>query len=551
MILSTTDWMQVVDWSRAQFAMTAIYHWLFVPLTLGLGIICAIMESIYYRTGNEFWKRTTKFWMRIFGINFAIGVATGIILEFEFGTNWSNYSHFVGDIFGAPLAIEGIMAFFLESTFIAVMFFGWNKVSKGFHLTATWLTAIGANLSALWILVANAWMQYPVGMTFNIATARNEMTSFWDVLLSPVALNKFFHTVTSGYVLAAVVVVGISAWFLLRKREGQMAKDSIKVAGIFGLVSSLALLYSGDGSGEQVAKTQPMKLAAMEALYDGSRGAGLTVIGILKPENERTDNENAYYFKIDIPKLLSILSFKDSKAYVAGINDLIDGNEAEGILSTQEKIERGRVAIEQLAIYHKALKEKDSAEIARVTALFNPDTPQGKAFLAENFKYFGYGYLNAPTDTIPNVPLVFYTFRIMVALGCYFILLFAVVLALVYRDTIDKRRWLLLALVWSIPLAYIASVSGWIVAEVGRQPWTIQDLLPTVASVSRINASSVMVTFFIFVALFTTLLIAELMIVTKQIKIGPKDETARPTNRINKTARLWIHIFCYSTIGGS
>ena len=242
MILSTTDWMQVVDWSRAQFAMTAIYHWLFVPLTLGLGIICAIMESIYYRTGNEFWKRTTKFWMRIFGINFAIGVATGIILEFEFGTNWSNYSHFVGDIFGAPLAIEGIMAFFLESTFIAVMFFGWNKVSKGFHLTATWLTAIGANLSALWILVANAWMQYPVGMTFNIATARNEMTSFWDVLLSPVALNKFFHTVTSGYVLAAVVVVGISAWFLLRKREGQMAKNSIKVAGIFGLVSSLALL---------------------------------------------------------------------------------------------------------------------------------------------------------------------------------------------------------------------------------------------------------------------------------------------------------------------
>ena len=533
MIPSTTDWMQVVDWSRAQFAMTAIYHWLFVPLTLGLGIICAIMESIYYRTGNEFWKRTTKFWMRIFGINFAIGVATGIILEFEFGTNWSNYSHFVGDIFGAPLAIEGIMAFFLESTFIAVMFFGWNKVSKGFHLTATWLTAIGANLSALWILVANAWMQYPVGMTFNIATARNEMTSFWDVLLSPVALNKFFHTVTSGYVLAAVVVVGISAWFLLRKREGQMAKNSIKVAGIFGLVSSLALLYSGDGSGEQVAKTQPMKLAAMEALYDGSRGAGLTVIGILKPENERTDNENAYYFKIDIPKLLSILSFKDSKAYVAGINDLIDGNEAEGILSTQEKIERGRVAIEQLAIYHKALKEKDSAEIARVTALFNPDTPQGKAFLAENFKYFGYGYLNAPTDTIPNVPLVFYTFRIMVALGCYFILLFAVVLALVYRDTIDKRRWLLLALVWSIPLAYIASVSGWIVAEVGRQPWTIQDLLPTVASVSRINASSVMVTFFIFVALFTTLLIAELMIVTKQIKIGPKDETA-PADKPNK-----------------
>ena len=361
MILSATDWMHVVDWSRAQFAMTAIYHWLFVPLTLGLGFICAIMETIYYRTGNEFWKRTVKFWMRIFGINFAIGVATGIILEFEFGTNWSNYSHFVGDIFGAPLAIEGIMAFFMESTFIAIMFFGWNKVSKGFHLASTWLTAIGANLSALWILVANAWMQYPVGMTFNIETARNEMTSFWDVLLSPVALNKFFHTVTSGYVLAAIVVVGISAWYLLRKREEQMAMKSIKVASIFGLVCSLALLYSGDGSGVQVAKTQPMKLAAMEALYDGSKGADLTVIGMLKPEAERTSNEDAFYFKVDIPKLLSIIGFHDSEAYVAGINDLINGNEQEGILSTQEKMDRGRVAIAELECYHQALKANDSA----------------------------------------------------------------------------------------------------------------------------------------------------------------------------------------------
>ena len=534
MILSATDWMHVVDWSRAQFAMTAIYHWLFVPLTLGLGFICAIMETIYYRTGNEFWKRTVKFWMRIFGINFAIGVATGIILEFEFGTNWSNYSHFVGDIFGAPLAIEGIMAFFMESTFIAIMFFGWNKVSKGFHLASTWLTAIGANLSALWILVANAWMQYPVGMTFNIETARNEMTSFWDVLLSPVALNKFFHPVTSGYVLAAIVVVGISAWYLLRKREEQMALKSIKVASIFGLVCSLALLYSGDGSGVQVAKTQPMKLAAMEALYDGSKGADLTVIGVLKPEAERTSNEDAFYFKIDIPKLLSIIGFHDSEAYVAGINDLINGNEQEGILSTQEKMDRGRVAIAELECYHQALKANDSAEIARVSALFNPDTPQGKAFLADNFKYFGYGYLSSPTDTIPNVPLIFYSFRVMVGLGCLFLLLFIVVLVMVYRNTLTKHHWMHHAMVWMIPLAYIASVSGWIVAEMGRQPWTIQDLLPTVAAVSRIDASSVMVTFFIFVVLFTTLLIAELMIMFKQIKLGPKDEPTLVEDSTNK-----------------
>ena len=234
-----SDYLQTVDWSRAQFAMTAIYHWLFVPLTLGLGFIIAIMETLYVRTGDEFWKRTTKFWMRLFGINFAIGVATGIILEFEFGTNWSNYSHFVGDIFGAPLAVEGIMAFFMESTFIAIMFFGWNKVSKGFHLTATWLTAIGANLSALWILVANAWMQHPVGCTFNLETVRNEMTSFWEVLFSPVAMNKFFHTITSSFVLAALFVVGVSAWYLLRHREQKMARKSIAIASAFGFVFAL------------------------------------------------------------------------------------------------------------------------------------------------------------------------------------------------------------------------------------------------------------------------------------------------------------------------
>lgn len=524
MILTTTDWMQVVDWSRAQFAMTAIYHWLFVPLTLGLGFLCAIMESIYYRTGDPFWKRTVRFWMRIFGINFAIGVATGIILEFEFGTNWSNYSHFVGDIFGAPLAIEGIMAFFMESTFIAVMFFGWNKVSKGFHLAATWLTAIGANLSALWILVANAWMQYPVGMTFNLATARNEMTSFWDVLLSPVALNKFAHTVTSGYVLSALVVMGISGWFLLKKREEQMATRSIRVAAIFGLVSTLLVLYSGDGSGVQIARTQPMKLAAMEALYDGSSGAPLTVMGILKPEADRTSNEKAYYCKIDLPKMLSILSFKDSKAYVAGINDLLDGNPEQGLLSTQEKIDRGRVAIEQLGCYQQALKTKDSAQIAEVTALFNPATPQGKAFLQDHFKYFGYGYLSSPEETVPPVALVFYSFRIMVGLGCYFLALFLLTLVLAYRNTLTRHRWIQFVLLWTIPLAYLASVTGWIVAEVGRQPWTIQDLLPTVAAVSRINSTSVMVTFFIFVALFTTLLIAELMIITRQVKLGPANE---------------------------
>ncbi len=538
MILTAADWMDVVDWSRAQFAMTAIYHWLFVPLTLGLGFICAIMETIYYRTGDPFWKRTTKFWMRIFGINFAIGVATGIILEFEFGTNWSNYSHFVGDIFGAPLAIEGIMAFFMESTFIAVMFFGWNKVSKGFHLASTWLTAIGANLSALWILVANAWMQHPVGTVFNPDTARQEMTSFSDVLFSPVALNKFFHTVASGYVLAAVVVVGISAWFLLRKREEKMARKSIATASVFGLVSALLLASTGDGSAVQVARTQPMKLAAMEALYDGQRGAGLTVVGLLRPfDRERhTPEDSAFYFRWQIPKLLSLMSFRQADAYVPGINDLVYGNTEHRIVPAAWKMQAGRHALEAIKEYRQVKDSADAATLAYYRNLFTPDNPEGENFAEYGLGVMGYAYLNAPTDIVPNVPLVFYTFRVMVGLGLYFIVFFAAILFLLYRKALTGRRWMLRLMVWSIPLAYLASVSGWIVAEVGRQPWTIQDLLPTMASVSKIGSGSIMATFFLFVALFTALLIAELMIVTRQIKIGPgplEESTAGNTERQN------------------
>ena len=510
---------QTVDWSRAQFAMTAMYHWLFVPLTLGLSFLCAIMETRYYRTGDEFWKRTTKFWMRLFGVNFAIGVATGLILEFEFGTNWSNYSYFVGDIFGAPLAIEGIMAFFMESTFIAVMFFGWEKVSKRFHLTATWLTAVGASLSALWILVANAWMQYPVGMTFNPRTVRNEMTSFWDVLLSPVAINKFFHTVTSAYVLSAVFVIGVSAWFLLRGREQEMARKSISIASVWGFVFAILTATTGDRSAAVVAEVQPMKLAAMEALYDGEQGAPLTVIGILRPD-EKTSDE-AFRFKIDIPKLLSVMSFRDADSYVAGINDLIEGNERQGILSAQEKIERGRKAIAELARYREAKQSGDTALTTEITQKFDPETRQGKEFLKEYFAYFGYGYLNSPEELIPDVPLLFYSFRVMVGWGIFLILMLATVWWLNRKNMLKDKRWLLYILIISIPLTYIASQAGWVVAELGRQPWTIQNLLPTTVSVSKIASQSVKATFFIFLVLFTCLLVAEIGIMTKQIKIGP------------------------------
>ena len=516
--------MNVVDWSRAQFAMTAIYHWLFVPLTLGLGFICAIMETLYYRTGDPFWKRTTKFWIRIFAINFAIGVATGLILEFEFGTNWSNYSHFVGDIFGAPLAIEGIMAFFLEATFFAVMFFGWNKVSKGFHLASTWITAIGANLSALWILVANAWMQSPVGTTFNVETARQEMTSFWDVVLSPVAINKFFHTVTSAYVLSAVVVVGISAWYLLRKREEQFARRSIVVASVFGLFFSLMAAMTGDGSAVQVARTQPMKLAAMEALYDGRQEAGL--VGALRPVDRtvRTSDDSAFAFRIEIPKMLSLMAFRDANAFVPGINDLVYGNEKYGIPSTEQRMELGREALEALEGYREARRTGDEQEQARFEKLFDPDDPVGKAFIEKQFASIGYGFLKEPTDVVPNVPTVFYSFRVMVGAGCFFILLCAVVWWLNRRDRLASKRWLLRTAVWSVPLAYLASQAGWVVAEVGRQPWAIQDLMPVGVAASKIPSGSVSVTFFLFLALFTALLAAELSIMFRQIKTGPKDD---------------------------
>lgn len=519
-----SDILQTVDWSRAQFALTAIYHWLFVPLTLGLGVIIAIMESIYYRTGDDFWKRTTRFWMRLFGVNFAIGVATGLILEFEFGTNWSNYSHFVGDIFGAPLAIEGIMAFFLESTFIAVMYFGWGKVSRGFHLTATWLTAIGANLSAWWILVANSWMQYPTGCTFNPETVRNEMTSFWEVAFSPVAVNKFSHTVTSSFTLAALFVVGVSAWYLLKRRERQMATRSIAVASLFGLVASLVTAYSGDRSGAIVARLQPMKLAAMEALYDGCEGAPLTAVGILRPESQRTSDDDAFYFKVDIPKMLSIMSFRDAEAYVAGINDLLRGNPEQGILPAEEKIARGRVAIDELARFRDARQSGDQETVDQITRKFDPSTPEGREFLGEYFAYFGYGYLQSPEQLVPNIPLLFYSFRVMVGAGCLFILMLALMWWYNRRDKLAEKRWLLRLAILCIPLAYLASQAGWVVAEVGRQPWVIQDLMPVGVGVSKLPGESVATTFFIFLALFTALLIAELSILFRQIKAGPGKE---------------------------
>ena len=364
------DIINVVEWSRAQFALTACYHWLFVPLTLGLGIIVAVMETVYYRTRKQEWLSLTKFWMTLFGVNFAIGVATGIILEFEFGTNFSNYSWFVGDIFGAPLAIEGIFAFFCESTFFAVMFFGWKKFSAGQHLAATWLTAFGASLSAWWILVANSWMQYPVGMEFSADQMRNVMVSFRDVALSPVAVNKFIHAVTSGWCLAGAFVVCVSGWFLMKKRNVDFAVRSVKVGGAVGLAGILLCMFSGDGSAVEVTKVQPMKLAAMEGLYEGKEGTPLVGFGILNTEKQWNDDKDPMLFEIAIPKGLSILGRHDANAFIPGIKDIIEGKDiVDGKMVNTvpyaERIKRGKAAQKALAAYNEAKKAGDAAGMAK------------------------------------------------------------------------------------------------------------------------------------------------------------------------------------------
>lgn len=507
------DLLGLVDWSRAQFALTAMYHWLFVPLTIGLSVIVAVMETLYVRTGQERWKSITKFWMTLFGINFACGVATGIILEFEFGTNWSNYSWFVGDIFGAPLAIEGLFAFFMEATFVAVMFFGWNRVSKRFHLAATWLTALGVSLSALWILVANAWMQNPVGMEFDAVQMRNVMDNFWEVAFNSVAMNKFFHAVFSGWCLAGVFVIGVSSWLLWRKSNVGAAKSSMLVGAWIGFAGIVLTLATGHGSAQEVARVQPMKLAAMEGLYNGSVGQDLVGVGVLNHSKELWDNQDALAFSIDIPYGLSILIDGRTDTFVPGIEDLINGVsiDANGdtvyTMSYAEKIESGKKAQEALLAFDTARKAGDE------TAM-----DEAQTVLKENFANFGYGYFKDASQAVPPVALTFYSFRIMVIAGCYLLLLFVVILFVSYRKIkFLEKPWLHWIGIISIPVVWICSQAGWIVAEVGRQPWVIQDLMPTTAAISDIPTSSVQLTFWLFATIFTLLLVAEISIMLRYI----------------------------------
>ena len=511
--LTTTT---LVEWSRWQFAMTAIYHYMFVPLTLGLSFLLAIMETMWVRTGKAEWLNATKFWMKLFAINFAIGIATGLRLEFQFGSNWSNYSWFVGDIFGAPLAIEGLFAFFLEATFFAVMFFGWNRVSRRFHLVSTWMVFIGSNISALWILVANAWMQNPVGMEFNPMTARNEMSDFWAVLLSPTAMSKFFHTVTSAYTLSACFVVGVSAWFILKKRHFEFARKSILLASVFGFLSIIATIFTGDTSAQDVTRTQPMKLAAMEGLNEGGKGAPFTLIGLTCTDPQLpSERMKTVKYGITIPKLLSFLGYHDFDAYVPGIQNIMDGYTSEDgkvYPSIEQRMANGRLAIDALKTYKQAVKDKDDALAS-----------QSLQTLRANFRDFGYGYLSSPYDTIPPVPLVFYSFRLMVGLGMLFVLLFICSWWYAKKRKFEKFKFIPYLAIACVPLAYIASQCGWIVAEVGRQPWVVQNLMPTNVAITRIASGWVVTTFWMFAILFTLLLIAEIGIMFTQIRKGVKE----------------------------
>jgi cytochrome bd ubiquinol oxidase subunit I len=496
-----------VTLSRLQFATTALYHFLFVPLTLGLSFLLAIMESAYVMTGREIWRDATRFWGKLFGINFAMGVATGITMEFQFGTNWAYYSHYVGDIFGAPLAIEGLMAFFLESTFVGLFFFGWDRLPKLGHLTVTWLVAIGSSLSALWILIANGWMQHPVGAVFNPDTMRMELSSFWDLVFNPVAQAKFVHTVGAGYTTGSMFVVAISAYYLLAGRFQAFAKRSIIVASAFGLAAALCVVVLGDESGYDVSANQKMKLASIEGMWKTEPApAGFNLIGIPNPAKRRVDAA------IHIPWVLGIIATRSFDTPLAGIDDLVAKN--------VERIRSGLLAYDALEKYRADRNDTQAAAQLRTHAADLGYALLLKRYVDDPRKADAATIEKAAESTVPPVTTLFFAFRIMVALGFYFIGFFALLFWNVSKRNFS-RRWLLLLGLWSLPLPWIAAELGWIVAEYGRQPWAIDGVLPTFLGVSSISSAQVLFTLCGFVLLYSSLLVVDVMLMLKYIRMGP------------------------------
>jgi len=496
-----------ISLDRLQFAVTALYHFLFVPLTLGLSFLLAIMESVYVMTGREIWRDATRFWGKLFGINFAMGVATGITMEFQFGTNWAYYSHYVGDIFGAPLAIEGLMAFFLESTFVGLFIFGWDRLPKLGHLAVTWLVAIGSNLSALWILIANGWMQYPVGAVFNPATMRMELDSFWDLIFNPVAQAKFVHTVGAGYVTGSMFVIAISSYYLLQGRFQAFSKRSIIVASAFGFASALCVVVLGDESGYTISENQKMKLAVIEGMWETEPApAGFSLFGIPDSAHRKVD------YAVRIPWALGIIATRSFNQQIPGIDELV--------AHAQARIRSGVLGYDAL----QRLKT-------------NPDDPKAAAEFREHAADLGYALLlkryvadprtaddvtiaKAAAGTAPNVGPMFWSFRIMVALGFYFIALFA----LIFWDASHRnfsRGWLLRLTIWSSPLPWISISLGWIVAEYGRQPWAIDGILPTFLAASSVSVGQVLFSLAGFIVFYSSLLVVDVILMRKYIVMGP------------------------------
>jgi cytochrome bd ubiquinol oxidase subunit I len=498
----------VVSLSRMQFGLTALYHFLFVPLTLGLSLLLGIMESVYVMTGRAIWRDMTKFWGLLFGINFAMGVATGITMEFQFGMNWAYYSHYVGDIFGAPLAIEGLMAFFLEATFIGLFFFGWDKLSSLQHLCVTWLVALGSNLSALWILIANGWMQNPVGAKFNPDTMRMEVTNFTDVVFNPVAQAKFVHTVSAGYVTGAMFVLSVSAFYLIKGRHIEIAKRSMTVAASFGLAAALSVVVLGDESGYTAGENQKMKIAAIEAMWDTEPApASFTIFGLPDLANRRTD------YEVKVPWMLGLIATRSIDKTLPGIKELV--------AQAEVRIRNGLIAYD--ALQKLRAQPTNTAERAR---LDSTGTDLGYALLLKKIRP---DIVNATADqigqaawsTVPAVSPLFWSFRIMVGLGFYFIALFAVAFVLASRRQLTRYRAFLWVALLSLPLPWIAAELGWIVAEVGRQPWVIEGVLPTFLAVSSISAANVWVTLIGFIVFYSTLAVVDLYLMARTVKAGP------------------------------
>jgi cytochrome d ubiquinol oxidase subunit I len=498
----------VVDLSRLQFAVTALYHFLFVPLTLGLSFLLAIMETVYVLTGKTVYRDMTKFWGKLFGINFALGVTTGLTMEFQFGTNWAYYSHYVGDIFGAPLAIEGLLAFFLESTFVGLFFFGWDRLSKVGHLTVTYLVAIGSNLSAILILIANGWMQNPVGAAFNPVTMRMELTSFYDVVFNPVAQAKFVHTISAGYISGAVFVLAISSWYLLKGRDRGFALRSFRIAAAFGLASALSVIVLGDESGYTAAESQEAKMAAMEGMWKTEPApAGLTLFGIPDEANRTTHAE------IKIPYVLGMIGTRSTDKTIPGIDEIER--------KTAARIERGIVAVKTLELLRKDPKNPEL--LARFQEV-QPDLGHGlllKKYIADLSQATTEMKARAVDDAIPRVAPMFWSFRIMVASAFAMLALMVVAFWSSARNKIESRPWLLKWALWSLPLPWIAAESGWIVAEYGRQPWTVQGILPTHLSTSVLTAGDVMFSLIGFIVFYTLLLVAEIYLMLKYARLGP------------------------------